>query len=822
MITGEYEGYSMRSTFVKVLLIAVMLASMANAQVQVTLPDTTANWNSQILIPVRVTDVSAYEIYSYQFELSFDSLILKPVDVSYQNTLTANWPAPWINIKNGGTVIIGGYGANKLVGKGTLVNIRFDVTGNPDQVSNLNFSSFFFNSGNPAAATLNGRVKIITNLISVTITTNVLDGTNIVVDGTSYPAPYTTYWEKGSSHEISAPSPQNSGGSKRYAFQSWSDQGSQTHTVSVTSPRTFTATYNSQFYLNVQSSHGSPNGSGWYNAGAVAQFSVESPVIEGGNFQYTFTSWTGSGTGSYSGALRESSVVMNNPITQTASWSVQYKLEINSQYGNPFGQGWYAPGTIVNFGIDSTTIDRRDGHYRFLSWTGTGTGSYSGINSRATVTVSNPIKEQANWDAEFLVETGSEPAGILSVPGAGWYNQGAQFTTIKAPDDLVVNQVSYKFKGWKINNQVIAGNPLTLAIDEPKKVIADYSSDISVVVTTSVGVGTKVIVDGEEKPAPYTAQWTAGSKHSIGVVSLQNGTSGTRHIYQRWNIGGNQTQDITPMTNTNYIADLKTECYLEVKDEPAGLVNPGGSNWYTALQIVKLDSIPQGKLTNSTSYRFIKWKVDGADSTNRSISILMDKPHSAVSMYQAGFYISGTITFVGAATVPVTIEVSGKESFSLASNADGSYLVPGLLTGSYQVSLSHPDFRFEPSIRTYAISNNELYQYFVAFSNPNTVVPGDNMELIPKDYELLQNYPNPFSDLTVIEYHVKQDEMISVTVYNVLGQIIKQLVAMNQAAGRYRVAWDRSNLQGIKVPPGVYFCQVETRNFRQIKKMIVL
>lgn len=812
----------MRSIFLMVLLIATLLVSLANAQVQVTLPDTTANWNSQILIPVRIADVSAYEIYSYQFELSFDSLTLKPIDVSYQNTLTANWPAPSINFKNAGTVIIGGYGADKLVGKGKLIDIRFDVIGKPDQVSNLNFSSFLFNSGNPAAATINGRVKIITNLITVTITTNVLDGTTILVDGTSYPAPYTTYWEKGSSHEISAPSPQNSGTSKRYVFQSWSDQGNQTHTVSVTSPRTFTATYYTQFYLNVLSSHGSPNGSGWYNAGTVAQFSVESPVIEEGNSQYTFTSWTGSGTGSYSGALRESSVVMNNPITQTANWSVKYLLEINSQHGNPFGQGWYAPGTIANFGIDSTTINRSNARYQFLTWTGTGTGSYSGANSRATVTVSNPIIEQANWDAEFLVETGSEPAGILSVPGTGWYSQGAQFTTIKAPDDLVIDQVTYKFKGWKINSQVVAGNPLTLAIKEPAKVIADYSSDISVVVTTSVGAGTKVIVDGEEKPAPYSAQWIAGSKHSIGVVSVQNGMPGTRHTYQRWSIGGSQTQDVTPMTNTNYIAELKTEHYLEVKDEPVGLVNPAGSNWYTAMQVVKLDSIPQGILKNSTSYRFVRWNVDGADSANRSIAILMDKPHSVVAVYQAGFYISGTITFVGASPISVMINVSGKETFSLVSNADGSYLIPGLLAGNYEVTLSQPNFRFEPPTRLYSIANNELYQYFVAFSDPTSVAPGQLSDGVLNDYKLVQNYPNPFADLTNIEYQIQQNEITSVTVYNVLGQAIKQLVHKHQAAGRYHVAWDRTNQQGIRVPSGIYFYQIETSNFKQIKKMIVL
>ncbi|HEX9973858.1 MAG TPA: cohesin domain-containing protein [bacterium] len=812
----------MRFTFVMILFSAVILVNVANAQVQVTLPDTTANWNSQILIPIRVTDVSAYEIYSYQFELKFDSLILKLVNVSYQNTLTATWAEPVMNTGADGTVIIGGYGTNKLAGRGTLINLRFDVIGNPDQVSNLNLSSFLFNSGNPTAATVNGRVKVVTNLISVTITTNVLNGTNVLVDGTTHSAPYTTYWEKGASHEISAPSPQNAGSNKRYAFQSWSDQEAQTHTVSVTAPTTFTANYNSQFYLNLQSSHGNPKGTGWYNAGAVAQFSVESPVIEGGNSQYTFTSWTGSGTGSYSGTQRESSVVMNNPITQMANWSVLYYLEVNSPYGKPFGQGWYAPGSVVNFGIDSTTINRSNAHYRFLSWTGTGAGSYSGTNSGSTISVSEPIKEQASWDAEFLVETGSDPAGILSVPGGGWYRQGGQFTTIKAPDNLVVNQFSYKFKGWKVNDQIVAGNPLTLVINEPKKIIADYSTDISVVITTSVGLGTKVIVDGEEKPAPYTAQWIAGAKHSIGIVSAQNGTPGARFSYQRWNNGGNQIQDVTPMANTNYIAELKTEYYLEVKDQPAGLVNPEGSNWYAAMQIVKLDSIPQGKLKSPTSYRFIKWQVDGIDSTNRSISILMDKPHSAIAIYQSGFYISGTITFVGVAPTPVVINVSGKETFSLTGSADGSYLIPGLLSGNYEISLSQPNYRFEPPTRSYSISANELYQYFVAFSNPNSVVTEPQSGGIPMHYELFQNYPNPFSDLTMIEYQVKQDEMISLTVYNVLGQLIKRLVATNQIAGRYQVEWDRTNQPGIQVPPGVYFYQIETSQFKQIKKMIVL
>jgi len=811
----------MRRRLLFLSFIVLLIASKGKAQIQVTLPDTTADWNSQATISVRVSNVTSYDIYSYEFIVKYDSLILTPRTVDHQNTLAAGWSAPVYNDSTKGTLIVGGYGANKLVGSGQLVNISFDVIGNPDDVSNLTFTYFQFNNGNPVPSTVNGRIKIVTNLMSVTITTNVLDGTEITVDGQTHSAPYSTYWEIGSQHQIAAPSPQTFG-AKRYIFQTWSDQGAQIHSVLVTESATFTATYSTQYYLSVQSNHGNPQGSGWYNAGSTAYVSVDSAVTEGGNTRYSFVSWSGSGAYSYTGSSREISVIMNAPITETANWATQYYVDIISLHGNPFGTGWYQPASVVNFGVDSTTIIRSNAHYQFLSWTGMGNGSYTGTNARSTVTVSKPITEQANWDAEYLVGTGSEPEGILQVPGAGWYKHQQQFTTIKAPDSLIVNRVVYIFKGWKVNNKIVTGNPLILSIDEPKTIIADYSSDITVVITTNVGQGTKVIVDGEEKDAPYTAEWVAGSKHSIGIVSAQNGISGTKYIFLQWSHGGRQTQDVTPSFNTSYIAELETQFYLDVKDHPYGVVNPSGSGWYPAMRVVKLDSLPQNKLNGQSSYRFLKWQVDGVDSTRKSLLLLMDKPHKAVAVYQQGFYISGNITFVGSDPVPVNLNVSGKENFSVQSHPDGSYLIAGLLLGSYVVTLSHPDYRFEPTNRTYQIQKNEELQYYFAFYNPTLVMPDDGSDLTPEHYKLSQNYPNPFADLTVIEYQLKTTDRVRLTVYNVRGQIIMQLVDLQQPVGFYRIQWNRRDVRGSKVPSGIYFYRIEAGNFVQIKKMIIL
>ena len=114
----------------------------------------------------------------------------------------------------------------------------------------------------------------------------------------------------------------------------------------ITATGTFSAIYQTQYYLTVTSANGSPTGQGWYNAGVSAPFSVSTPTSGGTGVQYILTSWTGSGTGAYSGSSSSSSVVMNNPITETANWQTQYYLTVNSAAGTPSGQssGWYNAG----------------------------------------------------------------------------------------------------------------------------------------------------------------------------------------------------------------------------------------------------------------------------------------------------------------------------------------------------------------------------------------------------------------------------------------------------------------------------------------------
>ncbi len=87
----------------------------------------------------------------------------------------------------------------------------------------------------------------------------------------------------------------------------------------------------------------------------------------------------------------------------------------------------------------------------------------------------------------------------------------------------------------------------------------------------------------------------------------------------------------------------------------------------------------------------------------------------------------------------------------------------------------------------------------------------------PAEFALEQNYPNPFNPSTVIKYAVPQDGMVTLSIYNVLGQKVSTLVNQVQKAGRYDVTFDAGGLS-----TGIYFYKIESGNFSSVKKMMLI
>mgnify|MGYP001196654309 CR=1 FL=1 len=95
-------------------------------------------------------------------------------------------------------------------------------------------------------------------------------------------------------------------------------------------------------------------------------------------------------------------------------------------------------------------------------------------------------------------------------------------------------------------------------------------------------------------------------------------------------------------------------------------------------------------------------------------------------------------------------------------------------------------------------------------------------DLIPLQFIQYQNYPNPFNPVTTLRYDLPEDSFVEITVYDILGNIIKNLINQNENYGYKSVQWNGTNNLGQPVSAGVYLYSIEAGDFRQTKKMILL
>ncbi len=99
-------------------------------------------------------------------------------------------------------------------------------------------------------------------------------------------------------------------------------------------------------------------------------------------------------------------------------------------------------------------------------------------------------------------------------------------------------------------------------------------------------------------------------------------------------------------------------------------------------------------------------------------------------------------------------------------------------------------------------------------------------EKIISGYYLHQNYPNPFNPETNIEVDIAMINPdysnIKLTIYNSLGQIVRNLYVGKITGGVYKTIWDGHNNQGIQQPSGIYFLELNAGKYRQIRKMVLM
>ena len=93
---------------------------------------------------------------------------------------------------------------------------------------------------------------------------------------------------------------------------------------------------------------------------------------------------------------------------------------------------------------------------------------------------------------------------------------------------------------------------------------------------------------------------------------------------------------------------------------------------------------------------------------------------------------------------------------------------------------------------------------------------------IPAKFVLDQNYPNPFNPITSISFALSEESIISIKVYNSLGDEIKTLINEFRPMGQHQINWNGTNNTGEIVSGGTYFYQLKVGDFTQTQKMVLL
>ena len=98
---------------------------------------------------------------------------------------------------------------------------------------------------------------------------------------------------------------------------------------------------------------------------------------------------------------------------------------------------------------------------------------------------------------------------------------------------------------------------------------------------------------------------------------------------------------------------------------------------------------------------------------------------------------------------------------------------------------------------------------------------------IPAETELLRNYPNPFNPETWIPYHLAEDADVKLTIYNISGEVVRDIDVGHQTAAKYdsrakAIYWDGRNRFGEQVASGIYFYSLSAGDFSATRKMVIL
>jgi len=393
--------------------------------------------------------------------------------------------------------------------------------------------------------------------------------------------------------------------------------------------------YKTQYYLTMSTNFGTVSPlSGWHDAGSTVTISATPPSTVAGE-RYVWNGWTGTGTGSYSGTDNLATVTMNSPITETASWTHQFELTMTTNFGTVSpATGWYDAGTVLT--LNEEALWGPGEFYVWKGWTGSGTGSYSGIDGPYTVTMNSPITETASWVHYYRLDFVVSVYPGCPVPQYDWCLAGTTVYVTQASGTVSGGSgVQYVFTGWSgaATGTGLTSNPITM--DGPKVAIADWKTQYYLTMSTNFGI-----------ISPGTGWCDAGSQVMISATAPTPG-AGERYVWNGWTGSGTgsysgianpATDKVTMNGPITEMASWTHQYELTVTSDHD---TPGGADWYDSGSLAYA-TLSSGTISGGAGiqYVFTGWSGDVAGVGLTSDSITMNAPKSATALWKTQFLLT--------------------------------------------------------------------------------------------------------------------------------------------------------------------------------------
>ena len=104
-----------------------------------------------------------------------------------------------------------------------------------------------------------------------------------------------------------------------------------------------------------------------------------------------------------------------------------------------------------------------------------------------------------------------------------------------------------------------------------------------------------------------------------------------------------------------------------------------------------------------------------------------------------------------------------------------------------------------------------------------TLVAIDDVDdVVPENFYVSPNYPNPFNPSTQIDIYTNQKSDLTVNIIDAVGRLVNTLINKNLEAGTYSAKWDGNNREGQSMPTGVYFIQVMSGTEVSTQKLVLM